>query len=89
MKTTTLPPLRVSPELRERAEAVLGEGETLSAFVLDAVARSIDYRKLRQEFIARGIASAEQSRKSGRYVSAERVVAKLARRLAKAKQRAA
>jgi hypothetical protein len=89
MKTSTIPPLRVSPELRKDAEAVLDEGETLSEFVLDAVTRSIDYRKLRHEFIARGLASAAQSHKSGHYVSAERVVAKLARRLAKAKQRAA
>jgi hypothetical protein len=30
MKTTTIPPLRVSPELRRQAEAVLEQGETLS-----------------------------------------------------------
>jgi len=89
MKTTTIPPLRVSPELRKQAEAVLEEGETLSGFVLDAVTRSIEYRNLRQEFIARGLASAARASKSGRYMSAERVLAKLARRLTKAKQRAA
>jgi N-acyl-D-aspartate/D-glutamate deacylase len=89
MKTTTLPPLRVSPELRQQAEAVLEEGETLSGFVLDAVTRSIEYRNLRQEFIARGLASAARARKRGGYLSAERVLAKLTRRLAKAKQRAA
>jgi predicted transcriptional regulator len=75
--------------LREQAEAVLKEGETLSGFMLDAVTRSIESRKLRQEFIARGLASAARAKKSGRYVTAERVVSKLARRLAKAKQRAA
>jgi predicted transcriptional regulator len=79
----------VSPKLRKQAEAVLEEGETLSGFVLDAVTRSIEYRNLRQEFVARGLASAARARKSGRYVSAERVLAKLSRRLAKAKQRAA
>ena len=89
MKTTTLPPLRVSPELRQQAEAVLEDGETLSGFVLDAVTRSIEYRNLRQEFIARGLASAAQARKRGGYLNAERVLAKLTRRLAKAKQRAA
>ena len=41
MKTRTLPPLRVTRELRASAEAVLDEGETLSSFVLDAVTRSI------------------------------------------------
>jgi len=89
MKTTTIPPLRVSPELRKEAEAVLEDGESLSGFVLDAVTRSIEYRKARQEFVARGLASAEKAKKSGRYVSADRVVGKLERRLAKAKKRAA
>ena len=88
MKTTTIPPLRVSPELRKEAEAVLEDGETLSSFVLDAVTRSIDFRKAQQEFIARGLASAEKTRKSGRYVPAVSVLAKLERRLAKAKKRA-
>lgn len=50
MKTTNLPPLRVSPELRKQAEAVLEQGETLSGFVLDAVTRSIEHRNARQEF---------------------------------------
>ena len=89
MKTTSLPPLRVSPALRKQAEAVLEQGETLSGFVLDAVTRSIEYRNTRQEFIARGLASAAQAKKTGRYVPADRVIGKLARRLAKAKQRVA
>ncbi len=89
MKTTTIPPLRVSPELRKQAEAVLGHGETLSGFVLDALNRNIEYRKVRQEFIARGLASAARARKTGKYVPANRVIGKLARKLAKAKQRAA
>jgi predicted transcriptional regulator len=89
MKTTTIPPLRVSPELREQAEAVLEQGETLSAFVLDALTRSIQYRKARQEFINRGLASAAQAKMTGKYVSAERVIQKLERKLIKAKQRAA
>ena len=68
MKDTTIPPLRVSRELRKQAEAVLEEGETLSAFVLDALNRNIEYRKSRQEFIARGLASAARSKKTGKYV---------------------
>ncbi len=59
MKTTTLPPLRVTPELRASAEAVLDKGETLSSFVLDAVTRSIEQRRSQQQFIARGLASRE------------------------------
>ncbi len=37
MKSATLPSLRVDPALREAAEAVLEEGETLSSFVEQAV----------------------------------------------------
>jgi predicted transcriptional regulator len=86
MKTTTIPPLRVSSELRAEAESLLDHGETLSGFVLDAVTRNIEYRRARQEFIARGLASAATAKKTGKYVSAERVIAKLSRKLVKAKQ---
>jgi len=89
MKTTTIPPLRVAPELRREAEAVLEPGETFSAFVLDSLTRSIEYRKTRQEFIARGLASAAQAKKTGKYLSAERVIEKLARKLVRARQRGA
>jgi len=89
MKTTTIPPLRVSPELRKQAEAVLERGETLSGFVLDALNRNIEYRKARQEFIDRGLASAAKARKSGKYSPANQVIEKLERKLAKAKMRPA
>ena len=85
MKTTTIPPLRVSPALRKEAEGVLEQGETLSGFVLDALNRNIEYRRARQEFIARGLASASLAKKTGKYVSANAVINKLERRLAKAK----
>jgi predicted transcriptional regulator len=89
MKTTTIPSLRVSPELRKRAEEVLEEGETLSGFVLNALTRSIEFRKSRQEFVARGLSSAARAKKTGKYISADKVIDKLASRLAKAKRRAA
>lgn len=89
MKTTTIPPLRVSPALRKQAEAVLEQGETLSGFVLEALTRNIEYRKTRQAFIARGLASAARTKKTGKYVPADRVMEKLAHKLAKAKQRSA
>ena len=89
MKSTTIPSLRVSPELRRQAEAVLEHGETLSSFVLDALTRSIEYRKTRQEFIARGLASAAHAKKTRKYIPANRVLGKLARNLVRAKQRAA
>ncbi|MHB8744210.1 MAG: YlcI/YnfO family protein [Sulfuricaulis sp.] len=89
MKTTTIPPLRVSPALRKQAESVLEQGETLSGFMLEALNRNIEYRKARQKFLARGLASAALAKKSGKYVPADRVIEKLARKLAKVKQRSA
>lgn len=81
MKTRTLPPLRVTPALRRDAESVLAEGETLSAFVLESVARNIEARRAQQAFIERGLASAERARKTDRYVAADAVLRKLSRRL--------
>ena len=85
MKTKTLPPLRVTPELRRKAESVLMAGETLSAFILDSVARNVEGRRARQTFIARGLASAARAKKTGRYIPADAVVLKLSRRLAAAR----
>ena len=87
MKTKTLPPLRVTPKLRREAESVLGDGETLSAFIFDSVARNVHARRARQAFIARGLASAGRARKAGRYVAADAVLRKLSRRLAAARSK--
>jgi hypothetical protein len=87
MKTTTIPPIRVSQDLRKQAEAVLEEGETISGFMLESLNRNIEYRKVRREFVARGLASAARAKKTGKYVSAGKVIAKLGRKLDKAKRR--
>ena len=80
-KSRTLPPLRVSEKLRADVESVLVAGESLSAFVTDAVSRGVDFRKVHKEFLARGLASAERSRTTGDYVSADNVLAGLRKRL--------
>jgi predicted transcriptional regulator len=87
MKATTIPPLRVSPELRREVEALLEEGETLSSFMLEALKKSVAQRKDQQAFIARGLASAAKGKRTGRYVSADAVLGKLERRLAAARSR--
>jgi predicted transcriptional regulator len=89
VKSATIPPLRVPQKLRAQAVALLEKGETISAFMLDALSRNIEFRRARRDFIARGLASAARARKTGKYVSADKVIEKLARKLAKAKQRAA
>lgn len=88
VKTTTIPSLRVSPDLRKQAEEVLEQGETLSGFVLDALTRSIEYRKSRQALIARSLSNEARARKTGNYVPADNVIGKLSRKLEEAKQRA-
>ena len=84
VKSRTIPPLRVSEQLRSDAESVLAPGETLSAFVMDAVSRSIDFRKTQLDFLARGMASAERARTRGGYVPAAKAVARLHKRLTRA-----
>jgi predicted transcriptional regulator len=87
MKSATIPPLRVTPELRRDAESVLREGESLSAFVEDSLRRQIEYRKVQQEFIARGLAARDEARKTGVYYSKEEVMASLDAILAEAQKR--
>ena len=86
MKTAAIPAVRVSPELRQAAEAVLQSGETLSGFVEVAVRRNVEFRYAQKAFIERGLASGAAARKSGKYVSATAVLGKLARRLGKARK---
>ena len=86
MKTSTLPPLRVEPELRSEAERLLREGETLSSFIVDAVRERVRSRAIEDEFIKRGLASGEKARRSGKYTAAATVVAGLQRRLAHARK---
>lgn len=87
MKTATLPSLRVGPELREAAESVLKQGETLSGFIETSVRETIERRRVRAEFIARGLAAREEIAKTGVFFAAQEVHAELSAKLAKARAR--
>ena len=87
MKTANFPSLRVEPELREAAESVLQEGETLSALIETAVREAVERRRTRAEFIARGLASRDEAQRTGIYFSAEAVHTELRTMLAKARKR--
>ena len=89
MKTATIPSLRVTPELREAAESVLQDGESLSSFVEQAIRVDIARRRSQGEFIARGLASRDESRRSGEYFSSDSVHKDLDRMLATAERKAA
>lgn len=77
MKTATIPALRVEPKLREAAQSVLVSGETLSSFVEESLRANIDRRLNQQAFIARGLASRDEAKRTGEYYSAETVLAEL------------
>ena len=85
MKTASIPSLRVAPALRQAAEAVLGEGESLSNFVEQSIRESIERRLAQREFIARGLASRDKAKQSGKYVSSDAVVGRLEKMLTQAK----
>lgn len=89
MKTTTIPSIRVEPDFRAEVEAVLAEGETLSQFVEASVRASVERRRLQSEFIARGLRSRDEARRTGNYVEADEVIDGLQRKLDAARARLA
>ena len=87
-KSSTIPPLRVNEAVRTAAEAALMEGETLSSFVLESIQYNIQRRVMQQEFVARGLVAQNEARRTGKYVSADEVLAGLDKTLATARKTA-
>jgi predicted transcriptional regulator len=85
MKTATLPPLRVAPELRKAAEAALHEGESLSGLMEQSLRDEVNRRRMQAEFIARGLAAREEAKRTGVYFTVEESLASLDAILAKHK----
>ncbi|MFT4068895.1 YlcI/YnfO family protein [Paraburkholderia sp.] len=81
MKSATFPSIRVEPELRDAAESVLRDGETLSGFVEQSIREGVERRLNESEFIARGITSREEARRTGDYLPSSEVLERLGRRL--------
>ncbi len=81
MKTSTLPSLRVEPELRKAAESVLREGETLTSLIETALRESIHRRRVQDEFLQRGLRSLGDARRTGVYHPATKVHSELQKRL--------
>jgi hypothetical protein len=86
MKTATIPPIRVAPEFRIEVEGILEHGESLSEFVENAVRQTVLKRKNQAEFLRRGIAAIEETKRAGGGIAAETVVAKLEVKLAAARR---
>ena len=89
MKTATIPSVRVEPEFRAEVESVLAEGESLSEFVEASVRASVERRRVQAEFIARGLRSRDEAKRTGDYADADDVVAGLQRKLDSARARLA
>lgn len=87
-KSATMPSLRVAPELRQAAEAVLNEGESLSSFMEQTLRNEVNRRRVQAEFIARGLASRDEARRTGKYYAADEVHAELRAMLAEAEAEA-
>jgi hypothetical protein len=71
MKTATLPSVRVAPDFRAEIEAVLADGETLSEFVEASVRAGLERRHVQGEFVARGLRSHDEARRTGDCVDAD------------------
>ena len=88
MKTASMPSLRVDPELRHDAESVLRDGETLSSFMEQALRSSIQSRRVQKEFIARGLTSRDEAKRTGEYFAAEDVLVEMQEMLSQAQTKA-
>ena len=86
MKTASLPSLRVDPELRQAAENVLNDGESLSSLMESSLRSSVIRRQLQRDFVARGLASRDKARRTGEYYAADEVHAELEVMLAATKK---
>jgi hypothetical protein len=81
MKTSMLPPVRVSEDLRNAVESVLTDGETLSSFIQESVERTVEHRRIQAAFHARGEAALEHYKRTGISHSADEVLAGLQAKL--------
>lgn len=88
MKTASMPSLRVDPELRHDVESVLRDGETLSSFMEQALRLSIQSRRAQKEFIARGLTSRNEAKRTGEYFAAEDVLLEMQELLSHAQTKA-
>ena len=81
MKSAVIPQVRVEPALRAELEAVLEEGETLSAFVESTVRSAVAFRRMQTLFHARGQAAWDHCQNTGESTSGADVLANLQAKL--------
>jgi hypothetical protein len=69
--------IHLDPVLQQAAEAVLRKDESVSEFVETSLRENIAHRLAQKEFFARGIAGRDEARRTGKYLGAPEVLAKL------------
>ncbi len=87
MKSSAIPAVRVSPELRQAAEDSLRDGESLSSFVEDSVRRNVEFRQAQNAFVERALASAARAKERGDYVPASETLRKVSERIEAVRRR--
>jgi predicted transcriptional regulator len=79
MATTSL---KLSDSLKKRtAQAAKRMGISTHAFMVEAIEKAASGVESQSEFIARGLANGARAKRTGKYVSADRVLAGLERQL--------
>ncbi len=78
--------ITIEQDLVRDIENVLDEDETVSSFVLDAIKLEVEYRKARNDFLARAILSRTDARETGIYFNHEEVMGELREMLERSKQ---
>ena len=77
MLKTSLPPVRVSADLRTAAEGVLRPDETLSSLMAYALRAEVRRRLDVEEYVRRGLIAKAESERDGSWSSADDVLADL------------
>lgn len=70
-------PIYVNSDLLVAVGKVLRPGETTVGFVEEVLRKSVVLREGDQRFVERALASRDEARKSGKYVSSDEVIAQL------------
>lgn len=87
MKSATLPPVRITTDLRDKLSNVLHEGETISAFVSEAVRQQIEQRDADRGWLSQAWAAHARMQATGVHEPPEALMADLRASLAAAKTR--
>ena len=85
LKTATIPSLRVAPALRNAAENVLPDAQSLSSFVEQSIRESAG--RCSASSSPGGFVARDEAKKSGKYIPADVVPGKLEKMLANAKKK--